>query len=93
MASLIVRRLDEAVKDRLKQRAKHHGRSLEAEARAILEDAARDSVGRNAPKGFGSLMAERFKDIGLTPEEQQDINAFSDDRRRKHVTQFKKNAK
>jgi len=40
MSQLLVRDLDPAVVDRLKQRAKQHGRSLQAEAKAILEAAA-----------------------------------------------------
>ena len=40
MAQLIVRKLDDDAKERLKARAKRNGRSLEAEARAILEEAA-----------------------------------------------------
>ena len=40
MASLVVRRLPEATKERLRQRAARHRRSLEAEVRAILERAA-----------------------------------------------------
>jgi plasmid stability protein len=39
MASLVVRRLSEATKERLRQRAARHRRSLEAEVRAILERA------------------------------------------------------
>jgi antitoxin FitA len=41
MASLIVRRLDEDLVRRLKARAVAHGRSAEAEHRAILEAALR----------------------------------------------------
>jgi plasmid stability protein len=44
MASLVVRRLSEATKDRLRQRAARHRRSLEAEVRAILERAARETT-------------------------------------------------
>ena len=40
MAQLIVRDLPDHVKKRLKQRAKAHGRSLEAEVREILADVA-----------------------------------------------------
>jgi hypothetical protein len=69
MAQLIVRRLDDAVKERLRARAKKHGRSLEAEARAILEEAAEGKAGGSAlqkkEKGFG----ERLKRAGLTEEE------------------------
>jgi plasmid stability protein len=39
MADIIVRRLESAIKERLKLRATANGRSLEAEARAILEEA------------------------------------------------------
>jgi antitoxin FitA len=39
MAQLLVRDLDAAVVDRLKQRATRHGRSLQKEVKAILEAA------------------------------------------------------
>lgn len=39
MATLIVRKLDDALVQRLKARAKAHGRSAESEHRAILEEA------------------------------------------------------
>lgn len=41
MASIIVRGLDEWVKEQLAAQAKRHGRSMEAEARDILTSAAR----------------------------------------------------
>jgi plasmid stability protein len=73
MAQLIVRRRDDRVKERLRAGARKHGRSLEAEARAILEDAAggelKQSRKRGKEKGFGTLMHERFKKTGLTKEE------------------------
>ena len=37
MASLVVRNLDQCIVDALKQRAVRHGRSAEAEHRALLE--------------------------------------------------------
>ncbi len=40
MASIIVRGLDEAVKEQLAAQAKQHGHSMEAEARDILTKAA-----------------------------------------------------
>ena len=40
MSQLLVRDLDPAVVERLKQRAKRHGVSLQGEAKAILEAAA-----------------------------------------------------
>ena len=39
MANLVVRNLDQSLVDALKQRAARHGRSAEAEHRAILEAA------------------------------------------------------
>ena len=41
MAQILVRGLDDDVVERLKQRAKAEGRSLAAEVRLILEDAAK----------------------------------------------------
>lgn len=40
MASIVVRGLDESVKQRLAAQAKEHGRSMEAEVREILTRAA-----------------------------------------------------
>ncbi len=40
MAQILVRNLDKACVDRLKSRAAHHGRSLQAEAKLVLEQAA-----------------------------------------------------
>ena len=40
MAQILVRNMDEEVIERLKKRAKHDGRSLQAEAKLILEQAA-----------------------------------------------------
>ena len=39
MASITIRKLDDAVKLRLRVRAARHGRSMEEEAREILKDA------------------------------------------------------
>lgn len=78
MAQLTVRKLDDAVKERLEARAARNGRSVEAEARAILEEAAECEAApklRNDEKGFGDLMYERFKDSGLTEDEVRRFNA------------------
>ncbi len=60
MAQILVRNLDEHVKAGLARRAARHGRSLEAEARAILAEA----VGP-PEQGLGSRIAQRFAGIGL----------------------------
>jgi plasmid stability protein len=75
MAQLLIRKLDDDVKERLKARAKKQGRSLEAEARAILEGAAKEQDPshrlREKEKGFGTLMHERFKHVGFTKKERR----------------------
>ena len=42
MAQVLVRQLDNKVVDRLKKRAKEHGRSLQSEVKTILEEAVPD---------------------------------------------------
>ncbi len=61
MATLTVRGLDDATKTRLRVRAARHGRSMEAEVRAILEDA----LPSEPPSGgLGSRIHARFAAIG-----------------------------
>ncbi len=72
MAQLIVRNLDDRAKERLRTRAKRNGRSLEAEARAILEEVAvKEGVRKKQAKGLGTRIAERFKGIGFTKGEKR----------------------
>jgi len=47
MASITIRRLDDAVKAKLRLRAAHHGRSMEEEAREILREGL---AAKRAPK-------------------------------------------
>ncbi len=42
MAQVLVRQLDDKVVERLKKRAKEHGRSLQLEVKTILEEAVPD---------------------------------------------------
>ncbi|MFS8478577.1 MAG: plasmid stabilization protein [Micromonosporaceae bacterium] len=60
MATLTIRGLDEALKARLRIRAAHHGRSMEAEARAILRAAL---TGPTSGRGLGSRIQQRFADL------------------------------
>ena len=55
MASIVVRKLSDATKERLRQRAVRHKRSLEAEVRTILERAAQEAMDPGDP-------GERFPD-------------------------------
>jgi plasmid stability protein len=68
MAQLIVRNIENEVKEKLRRRAKRHGRSMEEEAREILRDATK-SEGRRG-KGLGTEIAELFRGIGLRPGEE-----------------------
>jgi plasmid stability protein len=54
MANLVVRNLDQRIVDALKQRAARHGRSAEAELRAILEEVL---VLRPKKKSFAEALA------------------------------------
>ena len=61
VATLMIRDLDEDVKARLRVQAAEHGRSMEAEARALLAAAL---VGRRPARGLGSYIRDQFADIG-----------------------------
>jgi plasmid stability protein len=59
MASITIRNLDDAAKERLRVRAAEHGHSMEAEARALLESAVRDPYeGMNIGQAFRAAAAE-----------------------------------
>lgn len=66
MAQVIVRQLEEEVKVRLQRRAERHGRSMEAEVREILRNAAKEESRPAA--GLGSRIAARFRHLGLTSD-------------------------
>ena len=61
MAALNIRNLDETVKRRLQVRAARHGRSMEAEARAILTEAVREHAGS---AGRITTLLDRFGALG-----------------------------
>lgn len=69
MAQLLVRNLDQAVKDGLRRRGRDHGRSMEEEARVILREAVKPASQDASLYGLGSQIAARFKGIGFTDEE------------------------
>jgi plasmid stability protein len=60
MASLVIRDLDDDVKARLRIRAAENGRSMEAEARAILAAAV---TGGRPPRALGTFIRDRFQEI------------------------------
>lgn len=60
LSALSIRNLDDEVKERLRVRAARHGRSMEAEVRAILTDAAAEPG--QSPDLFHTLM-DRFGEL------------------------------
>jgi plasmid stability protein len=62
MAAITIRKLDDEVKTKLRLRAAQHGRSMEAEARDILERAVASSDSDG--KSFGEAMHELFHGLG-----------------------------
>lgn len=65
MPSVTIRNLPDEVHRALVARAQRHGRSLEAELRAILEDVARSP----ARLRLGSFLARLGQDLALSEEE------------------------
>lgn len=63
MAQLVVRNLEDDVKARLQARARRHRRSLEAEVRDILRNAAHAE--ERPAGGLGSEIAAMFRGHGL----------------------------
>lgn len=62
MAAISVRDLNEDVAARLKVRAARHGRSMEAEVRAILTESL--AGGEDDRQNLGQVIRERFAELG-----------------------------
>jgi plasmid stability protein len=66
MAQLVVRNFENAVKERLRRRARRNGRSMEEEAREILRNAVN---GDDLPGGgLGTEVAGLFVKAGLASD-------------------------
>ena len=61
MSAVSIRNLDDRVKERLRLRAARHGRSMEAEMRAILTEAVREP---GDEKGLVPALMDRFAELG-----------------------------
>ncbi|MEM6567639.1 MAG: hypothetical protein AAF726_15950 [Planctomycetota bacterium] len=61
MAQLIVRNLEDVVKNKLRELAESHGWSMEEEVRRILRRAVQDSHEAEVG-GLGTRLMERFRD-------------------------------
>ncbi len=79
MAQLLVRNVDEAVIQALRSRAKAHGRSTEAEHRALLEGILLERSQRNS--AFAVKSAELRKRISLPIDSLEIIREGRDSRR------------
>ncbi len=66
MGQMIVRNIENAVKARLKRRAKRHGRSMEEEVRDILRNVANE--GDTPAGGLGTEISSLFAKAGLDAE-------------------------
>jgi plasmid stability protein len=66
MAQLVVRNIEDTVKTRLQRRARRNGRSMEAEVRDILRNAAHEP--EKPSGGLGSEIAALFAGKGLTSD-------------------------
>jgi plasmid stability protein len=67
MAQLVVRNLDEGVKDLLRKRAVRHGKSMEEEIREILRVASVEAEKPAEP--LNERLARRFAGLGLSADE------------------------
>ena len=73
MATLTIRSVDAALKERLRVRAARHGHSMEAEMRQILETTLAEPVGSPQPN-LAEAIRRRFAPLGgvdleLPPDE------------------------
>jgi plasmid stability protein len=66
MAQLIVRNLDDDVRDQLRELAREQGQSVEETVRGILRGAVKAKKKRKA--GVGTRLAARFRGQGLSAE-------------------------
>jgi plasmid stability protein len=76
MASITIRRLDDATKERLRVRASLHGRSMEEETREILKVAltvkggAERNLAESIRRRFAALGGVQFPDVPREPMRQ-----------------------
>lgn len=68
MAQILVRDIEDDVKERLQRRASRHGQSMEAEVRDILRDVVKQED--QPSNGLGTEIAALFKGIGLKEGEE-----------------------
>ena len=62
MAALTIRQLDDTIKQKLRVRAAHHGRSMEEEAREILRASLNEPVQQQ--ESLAEAIRKRFASFG-----------------------------
>lgn len=62
MASITIRRLDDDLKERLRQRAARHGRSMEDEVREVLRTTL--AAETSEPENLADRIRKRFEPLG-----------------------------
>ena len=60
MAQILIRGLDDRVVERMKERARGNGRSLEAELRALIEHASRSDAGMEETRELAARLRRRL---------------------------------
>jgi acyl transferase domain-containing protein len=76
MPDILIRNISASTKDRLRRRAKRHGRSLEAELREALETIAhQDDQPRQTKPGFGTWLASISRPGADLSEILQDLRS------------------
>jgi antitoxin FitA len=63
MGQILVRNIDDAVKDKLRALARKHGHSVEEEVHNLIRNAVKDQAAES--KGLGTEIAERFRGLEL----------------------------
>jgi plasmid stability protein len=66
MAQLIVRNIEDEVKERIARRARAHGHSMEEEVRRILREAVGEETRPSDEPGLGTQLAQHFEAHGLS---------------------------
>ena len=64
IATLTIRNLDDAVRNRLRERAAAHGHSMEEEVRQILRQVVKPSESEATSEGLGSRIHNHFAQLG-----------------------------
>ena len=78
MANLIVRNLEQRIVDALKQRAAQHGRSAEAEHRALLEELLFKPKGKSFAEALAAMPnVGRDEDFERVEDEAGNDHVFS----------------